>query len=67
MRLSSKKFEMTVGPGTMVLGDVGYAAHLDIETDFEIKKDDLEIILGDKSVEPDKAAKPLETPLCVVL
>lgn len=54
LRLSSKKFDMTVGPGTMVPVDVGSAAQLDIEAEFEIKKDDLEIILGDDSVEADE-------------
>lgn len=45
---------MKVGPGTVVLVDVGPAAQLDIEAEFTIKKDDLEIILGDDSVDADK-------------
>ncbi|VVA93688.1 unnamed protein product [Arabis nemorensis] len=54
LRLSSKKFQMKVGPGTMVPVDVGPAAQLDIEAEFTIKKDDLQIILGDDSMDADK-------------
>ncbi|XP_010430330.1 PREDICTED: acid beta-fructofuranosidase 3, vacuolar-like isoform X1 [Camelina sativa] len=49
LRLSSKRFNMTVGPGTVVPVDVGSASQLDIEAEFVIKKDDLEINLGDNS------------------
>ncbi|KAJ4873429.1 Concanavalin A-like lectin/glucanase domain protein [Raphanus sativus] len=34
--------------------DVGPASQLDIEAEFKIKKDDLEVIFGDDSVEDDK-------------
>nr|AAG36943.1 acid invertase [Brassica oleracea] len=49
LRLSSKKFDMEVGPGSLVHIDVGSAAQLDIEAEFEIKKESLEKILGDAS------------------
>ncbi|KAL0694304.1 hypothetical protein Bca4012_061484 [Brassica carinata] len=47
LRLSSKKFDMEVGPGSLVHVDVGSATQLDIEVDFEIKKEALDKILGD--------------------
>ena len=50
LRLSSKKFNMEVGPGSLVNIDVGSAAQLDIEAEFEIKKESLDKILGDASV-----------------
>ena len=49
LRLSSKKFNMEVGPGSLVNIDVGSAAQLDIEAEFEIKKESLDKILGDAS------------------
>ncbi|CAN8275913.1 unnamed protein product [Cochlearia groenlandica] len=51
LRLSSKKFDMTVEPGTTVPIDVGPAGQLDIEAEFEINKEDLEKIVGDDDVE----------------
>ena len=40
---------MEVGPGSLVHIDVGSAAQLDIEAEFEIKKESLDKILGDAS------------------
>ncbi|KAF3567565.1 hypothetical protein DY000_02012611 [Brassica cretica] len=54
LRLRSKKFHMKVEPGTVVPVEVGPAAQLDIEAEFKIKKDDLEEVFGDDSVEDDK-------------
>ncbi|CAG7861270.1 unnamed protein product [Brassica rapa] len=54
LRLGRKKFHMKVEPGTVVPVDVGPAAQLDIEAEFKIKKDDLEVVFGDDSVEDDK-------------
>jgi len=53
LRLSSKKFDMTIGPGTVVPVDVGSATQLDIEAEFEIKTDDLKLFFDDDSVEAD--------------
>ncbi|RID48625.1 hypothetical protein BRARA_I05129 [Brassica rapa] len=50
LRLSSKQFDMEVGPGSVVPVDVDSAAQLDIEAEFEIKKESLDKILGDSSV-----------------
>ncbi|XP_056852076.1 acid beta-fructofuranosidase 3, vacuolar-like [Raphanus sativus] len=54
LRLTSRKFQKKVRPGTVVPVDVGPASQLDIEAEFKIKKDDLEVIFGDDSVEDDK-------------
>ncbi|CDY31826.1 BnaC09g13230D [Brassica napus] len=54
LRLRSKKFHMKVEPGTVVPVDVGPAAQLDIEAEFKIKKEDLEVVFADDSVEDDK-------------
>ncbi|KAJ0265766.1 Acid beta-fructofuranosidase 3 [Hirschfeldia incana] len=54
LRLRSKKFHMKVEPGTVVPVDVGPAAQIDIEAEFKIKKEDLEVVFGDDSVEDDK-------------
>lgn len=50
LRLSSKKFDIEVGPGSVVPVDVGTAAQLDIEAEFEINKESIDKILGDTSV-----------------
>ena len=54
LRLRSKKFHMKVEPGTVVPVDVGPTAQLDIEAEFKIKKEDLEVVFADDSVEDDK-------------
>ncbi|CAH2048056.1 unnamed protein product [Thlaspi arvense] len=51
LRLNSSKFDMKVEPGMVVPVDVGPAAQLDIEAEFEIKKEDVEMVPGDDSVE----------------
>ncbi|EOA33750.1 hypothetical protein CARUB_v10019944mg [Capsella rubella] len=61
LRLNSKKYHMTVGPGTVIPVDVGSASQLDIEAEFTIMKDDLEIILGDDPVVADGKDYSCET------
>ncbi|WZZ13019.1 hypothetical protein YC2023_106108 [Brassica napus] len=53
LRLRSKKFHKKIGPGTVVPVDVGPADQIDIEAEFKLKNDDLEVIFGDDSVEDD--------------
>jgi beta-fructofuranosidase len=50
LRLSSKQFDLEVGPGSVVPVDVGSAAQLDIEAEFEINKESLDKIIGNASV-----------------
>ncbi|CAN8312052.1 unnamed protein product [Cochlearia groenlandica] len=50
LRLSSKNFDIEIGPGSVVPIDVGSAAQLDIEAEFEIKKESLNKILKNASV-----------------
>ncbi|XP_010533769.1 PREDICTED: acid beta-fructofuranosidase 3, vacuolar-like [Tarenaya hassleriana] len=49
LRLSIKKFDMEVGPGTIVPVEVGPAAQLDIEAEFEIEKESLERFIREDS------------------
>ena len=51
LRLRSKKFHKKIGPGTVVPVDVGPADQIDIEAEFKLTNDDLEVIFGDDSVE----------------
>ncbi|XP_010458650.1 PREDICTED: acid beta-fructofuranosidase 4, vacuolar-like [Camelina sativa] len=50
LRLSSKKFDLELSPGSVVPVDVGTATQLDIEAEFEIKKESLDKFFGDASV-----------------
>ncbi|XP_010546426.1 PREDICTED: acid beta-fructofuranosidase 3, vacuolar [Tarenaya hassleriana] len=49
LRLNSTEFKVEVGPGTIVPVDVGPAAQLDIEAEFEIEKAALERLAGDSA------------------